>query len=58
MYYMNMDIIFNRLNLVGYIFFVIGIPSFIGCGIYLIKRFDYFNLPWEKWADELGGVNR
>lgn len=38
--------------------FVIGIPSFIGCGIYLIKRFDYFNLPWEKWADELGGVNR
>ena len=38
--------------------FVIGIPSFIGCCIYYLKQFDYFNLPWEKWADKLGGVVR
>lgn len=37
---------------------IIGIPSFIGCCIYYFKQFDYFNLPWEKWADKLGGVIR
>ena len=46
---------------------IIGIPSFCG-NIFdrlfhrkwdVSKRYDwYFSQPWEKWADELGGVNR
>lgn len=37
---------------------VIGIPSFIGNIIDRIHRIDYYNQPWEKWADKLGNVNR
>lgn len=47
--------------------FVIGIPSILG-NIYdrlfhkywsfKSKSYWYYNLPWEKWADNLGGVNR
>ena len=41
--------------------FVIGIPSAIG-NIYsgICQKSDawYYSQPWEKWADELGGVNR
>ena len=46
---------------------IIGIPSFCG-NIFdrlfhrkwdVSKRYDwYFSQPWEKWADDLGGVNR
>lgn len=46
---------------------VIGLPSIIG-NIYdrmFHKKWDnirrvkwYYNQPWEKWADKLGGVNR
>lgn len=37
---------------------LIGIPSFIGAIVYTFKRFDYYSLLWEKWADKLGGVKR
>lgn len=41
---------------------VIGIPSCIGNLVFrnkwIIKRFDYYSLPWESWADRLGGVKR
>ena len=46
---------------------IIGIPSFIG-NVWdrlfhknwaMNKRYSwYYNLPWEKWADELGDVRR
>lgn len=37
---------------------IIGIPSVIGNLIYRIKKFKYYELPWEKWADKLGNVKR
>jgi len=46
---------------------VIGLPSLIGniCSRIFHKEWDterkdkwYYSLPWEKWADELGGVKR
>lgn len=37
---------------------IIGLPSFIGALAWKIRKFDYFSLPWERWADKLGGVNR
>lgn len=37
---------------------IIGIPSFVGNIIDRIKPIDYYNQPWEKWADKLGKVNR
>ena len=37
---------------------IIGLPSVTGNLIYRIKRFNYYALPWEKWADKLGNVKR
>lgn len=37
---------------------IIGLPSVIGNLLYRIKRFNYYNQPWEKWADKLGNVKR
>lgn len=38
---------------------IIGIPSGLGNLYYrYIQRIDYYNQPWEKWADKLGGVKR
>lgn len=39
---------------------VIGIPSLIGNLLFrnIRNRFDYYTLPWEAWADKLGGVKR
>lgn len=41
---------------------VIGIPSCIGNLLFrnkcIRKRFDYYSLPWESWADNLGEVER
>lgn len=46
---------------------LIGIPSGIGnlCDQWFFKNWKYsdkheryYNQPWEKWADKLGGVNR
>lgn len=41
---------------------IIGVPSAIGNIIYRKTKFkpygDYYKQPWEKWADELGNVNR
>lgn len=41
---------------------LIGLPSIIGNILFRIKyvktHFDYYNLPWEKLADRLGGVSR
>lgn len=37
---------------------IIGLPSVIGNLIYRIKKFNYYALPWEKWADKLGNVRR
>mgnify|MGYP003290142111 CR=1 FL=1 len=39
--------------------FTIGILSVCG-NLYdrYIHRIDYYNQPWEKWADKLGGVVR
>lgn len=37
---------------------IIGIPSVIGNILYRIKKFNYYNQPWEKWADKLGNVKR
>lgn len=52
----------------GWLYLIlIGLPSIIG-NIYdrmFHKKWDnirrvkwYYNQPWEKWADKLGGVNR
>ena len=38
---------------------VIGFPSMIGNILYgIFHNFNYYKQPWEKWADELGGVQR
>lgn len=37
---------------------VIGLPSAIGNLLHRVFVFDYYKLPWESWADKLGGVNR
>lgn len=37
---------------------IIGIPSGLGNLIHRLFRFDYYKLPWEKWADKLGKVER
>jgi len=40
---------------------VIGLPSSIGNLLSRVSETinkNYFNLPWEKWADDLGGVKR
>ena len=52
---------FEKLGPIFYLF-IIGIPSLIGNLLFRIKwirnRFDYYSLPWESWADKLGGVKR
>lgn len=52
---------FEKLGPLFYVF-VIGIPSLIGNLLFRIKlirkHFDYYSLPWESWADKLGGVTR
>ena len=38
-----------------------AIPSLIGAGLTekdVIKYKDYYNLPWERIADQFGGVDR
>lgn len=48
------SLIFGPLYLI-----VIGIPSFIRAVIFKCKTtMEYYNLPWEKWADKLGKVER
>lgn len=37
---------------------LIGLPSVAGNLLRRLVRFDYYSLPWEKWADKLGGVKR
>jgi hypothetical protein len=41
---------------------IIGIPSLIGNLLFRIKwvrkHYNYYDLPWEHWADKLGGVER
>lgn len=37
---------------------VIGLPSVIGNLLNRVIKFDYYRQPWERWADELGGVER
>ena len=40
---------------------LIGLPSLIGGIVFKIFKIDgghYFKLPWEAWADKLGGVER
>lgn len=40
---------------------IIGLPSLVGniiSRIFLLDSRWYYNQPWEKWADELGGVIR
>lgn len=35
---------------------IIGIPSLIGNIIHRFIKFDYYKLPWEKWANNLAGI--
>lgn len=35
---------------------VIGLFSVIGNLLHRVWKFDYYKLPWEAWADKLGGV--
>jgi len=37
---------------------VIGLPSVLGNIARRAYSFDYYSLPWEAWADRLGGVKR
>ena len=37
---------------------VIGLPSVLGNIARRAYSFDYYALPWEAWADRLGGVKR
>lgn len=37
---------------------IIGLPSLVGAIVHRFVKFDYYEQPWEKWADELGGVDR
>lgn len=37
---------------------VIGLPSLIGNLINRKVKINYYRLPWEHWADKLGGVER
>ena len=40
---------------------LIGLPSLIGSIVFKVFKIDrrhYFKLPWERWADKLGGVKR
>lgn len=41
---------------------IIGLPSAIGNLLFRIKwiknKYNYYNQPWESWADKLGGVIR
>lgn len=37
---------------------VIGLPSLVGNIVHRFVKFDYYEQPWEKWADKLGGVDR
>lgn len=37
---------------------VIGLPSIFGNILRRLFVFDYYKLPWEAWADKLGGVKR
>ena len=50
-------------KILGWLYLLlVGLPSIIGNLLFRIKyvktHFDYYNLPWEKWADKLGGVSR
>lgn len=45
--------------LLGWLYLiVIGLPSLIGNILYRKFKFSYYEQPWEKWADKLGGANR
>ena len=40
---------------------LIGVPSFLGNIIFRLFNINkkyYYKLPWENWADKLGGVRR
>lgn len=37
---------------------IIGLPSLVGNLLHRVWKFDYYKLPWEAWADYLGGVKR
>ena len=40
---------------------LIGIPSLLGNIVFRLFKIDsrhYYKLPWEAWADKLGGVKR
>lgn len=37
---------------------LIGLPSLLGNLVHRVIKFNYYNQPWEKWADKLGGVIR
>lgn len=37
---------------------LIGLPSILGNLVHRVIKFNYYNQPWEKWADKLGGVIR
>ncbi len=40
---------------------IIGIPSLLGNLVFRVFKIDpkhYYKLPWEAWADKLGGVER
>ena len=50
-------------KILGWLYLLlVGLPSIIGNLLFRIKyvktHFDYYNLPWEKLADRLGGVSR
>lgn len=50
-------------RLLGWLYLpLIGLPSVVGNLIFRLEyiqvRFNYYKLPWEKWADKLGGVER
>ena len=41
---------------------IIGLPSAIGNLLFRIKgineRFNYYDLPWERWADKNAGIEK
>ena len=37
---------------------LIGLPSMMRNILHRFINFDYYSLPWEKWADKLGKVDR
>jgi len=49
-------------EILGLLYLVlIGLPSAIGnllARVFVAVRKNYYKLPWEAWADKLGGVKR